>query len=173
MAVNVVATPVTLAWSNFRVVDSSPDLTGDEVAQIHPEVRMPSNIQTVPAKGSYTLNSFTVTVAPVQQDTIVLSSAAQTADLLKHEQGHYDLMILVARAMARELGAASDASSAGLATKVQNIRQTHDKRAQIIDSAYDVQTGHGQNAAAQTAWNMAIAAALGNPASTTVKGLQL
>ena len=34
MAVNVVVNPSTLTWSNFRVVDSSPDLSDDEVAQI-------------------------------------------------------------------------------------------------------------------------------------------
>jgi hypothetical protein len=173
MAINVVANPVTLSWSNFRVVDSSPDLSGDEVAQIHPEVQMPPNVQTVPARGIYTLNSFTITVAPVQQDTIILRSAAQTPELLKHEQGHYDLLILVARAMARELGAASDPSSGGLAGKVQTIRQTHANRATAIDSAYDTQTDHGKDTAAQTAWNMAIMAAMGNSASTMVKGMQL
>jgi hypothetical protein len=173
MAVNVVANPVNLTWGNFRVVDSSPDLSDDEVAQIHPEMRMPSNVQTVPTSGIFRLNSFTIIVAPVLQDTIVLRSADQTADLLLHEQGHYNLLILVARAMARELGAASDPSSSGLNVKVQAIRQAHGNRAAAIDSAYDTQTNHGQDAAAQMNWNMAIAAALGNPASTTVKGMQL
>lgn len=173
MAINVVANPVALSWSNFLVVNSSPALSGNEVAQIHPEMAFPSNVQTVPTGGIFKLNSFTITVAPVQQDTIVLRSATQTPELLKHEQGHYDLLILVARAMARELGAASDPSSPGLAAKVQTIRQAHNSRAKSIDSAYDTQTRNGQDVAAQTAWNMAIAAGLGNPASTTVKGMQL
>jgi hypothetical protein len=173
MAITVVANPVTLSWSNFRVVDASPDLSNDEVAQIHPEMGFPSNVQTVPTNGIFKLNAFTITVAPVQQDTIILRSAAQTADLLKHEQGHYDLVVLVARAVARELGTAADPSSAGLVAKVQATRQTHMSRAQALDSAYDTQTDHGKNVPAQISWNMAITAALGNPGSTTVKSLQL
>jgi hypothetical protein len=173
MAVNVVANPTTLTWSNFRVVDSSPDLSDDEVAQIHPEMRMPPNIQVANSNGAFRLNALTITVAPVAQDTIVLRSATQTPDLLRHEQGHYDLLILVARAMARDLGAASASSSAALNTQVQSIQQTHNNNAQTIDDAYDKQTDHGKNSAQQTGWNQAIAAALGNPASSTVKGMQL
>jgi hypothetical protein len=173
MAINVVANPALLTWANFQVVDASPDLSGDEVAQIHPEMQFPSNVQTVPTKGIFQLNSFTVTVAPVQKDTIILRSAAQTPELLKHEQGHYDLVILVARAVARELGSLSDPSSSGLVTKVQATRQTHLSRSRALDSAYDRQTDHGKDVAAQSSWNLAIMAAMGNPASATVKGLQL
>jgi hypothetical protein len=58
MAINVVANPVLLTWANFQVVDASLDPSGDEVAQIHPAMQFPSNIQTVPAKGIFQLNSF-------------------------------------------------------------------------------------------------------------------
>ena len=173
MAVNVVVNPSTLTWSNFRVVDSSPDLSDDEVAQIHPEMRMPPNVQVVNSNGAFRLNSFAITVAPVPQDTIVLRSADQTPDLLRHEQGHYDLLILVARAMARDLGAATASSSSALNSQVQTIQQTHNNNAQSIDSAYDTQTAHGKNSAQQTSWNQAIAGALGNPAASNVKGMQL
>jgi hypothetical protein len=173
MAVTVVATPPTLSWSNFRVVDSSPDLSGNEVAQIHPEVRFPGNMQTVPTNGIFKLNSFTITVAPVAADTIVLSSATQSADLLKHEQGHYDLLVIGAKALAADLGAASAPSSSGLATKVQTIRNTHMTRASAIDAAYDTQTKNGQDTAQQNSWNLAIATALANPNPTTIQGMQL
>jgi Bacterial protein of unknown function (DUF922) len=173
MAVNVIATPPTLSWSNFTVVDSSPDLSGDEVAQIHPEIRFPGNMQTVPTNGIFKLNSFTITVSPVAADTIVLASAAQTADLLKHEQGHYDLLVIGAKALAADLTAASDPSSPGLAAKVQTIRNTHMTRASAIDTAYDTQTNHGQNAAQQTGWNLAIATGLASPNPTTIQGMKL
>jgi hypothetical protein len=173
MAVNVIANPINLSWRNFHVVDSSPDLSGDEVAQVHPEMRMPPNVQVAGSNGVFRLNAFTITVAPVPQDTIVLRSAEQTADLLRHEQGHYDLLILVAKAMARDLGAATDSSASGLNTQVQTIQQTHNANAQAIDSAYDTQTKNGKDPLQQTSWNQAIAAALGNPGSTTVRGLRL
>jgi hypothetical protein len=173
MAVNVIANPINLSWSNFQVVDSSPDLSGDEVAQIHPEMRLPPNIQVANSNGVFRLNAFTIMVAPVPQDTIVLRSAAQTADLLRHEQGHYDLLILVAKALARDLGAATGSSAAALNTQVQTIQQTHNANAQAIDAAYDTQTDHGKDSLQQTSWNQAIAAALGNPAASTVRGLRL
>jgi len=173
MAVNVIANPTNLSWSNFRVVDSSPDLSGDEVAQVHPEMRLPPNVQVVNSNGVFRMNAFTITVAPVPQDTIVLRSATQTADLLRHEQGHYDLLILVAKAMARDLGAATDSSARALNTQVQTIQQTHNANAQAIDAAYDTQTDHGKDSLQQTSWNQAIAAALGNPATSTVRGQRL
>ncbi len=173
MAVNVIVTPINLSWSNFQVVDSSPDLSDDEVAQIHPEMRLPPNVQVVNGNGVFRLNAFTIMVAPVPQDTIVLRSATQTADLLRHEQGHYDLLILVAKAMARDLGAATGSSAGALNAQVQTIQQTHRTNALAIDAAYDTQTDHGKDSRQQTSWNQAIAAALGNPTTTTVKGLRL
>ena len=65
MAVNVIARPINLSWSNFQVVDSSPDLSDDEVAQIHPEMRLPPNVPVVNSNGVFRLNAFTITVAPV------------------------------------------------------------------------------------------------------------
>jgi hypothetical protein len=62
MAVNVIANPINLSWLNFRVVDSSPDLSGDEVAQIHPEMRLPPNIQVVNSNGVCRLSAFTIMV---------------------------------------------------------------------------------------------------------------
>jgi hypothetical protein len=47
------------------VVDSSPDLAGDEAAQIHPEMRLPPTVQVVNSNGAFRLNAFTITVAPV------------------------------------------------------------------------------------------------------------
>jgi len=173
MAVNVVANPTTLRWSNFRVVESSPDLSADEVAQIHPEMSMPPNIQVVNTNGAFRLNSFTINVAPVAQDTIVLRTATQTPELLRHEQGHYDLLILVARAMARDLGAASASNPAALNQRVQTVQQTHNNNAQAIDAAYDTQTDHGRNAVQQSAWSQAITAALASPSAANVRGLAL
>lgn len=173
MAITVTPNPVNLTWANFRPVDSSPDLSGNEVAQVHPETVMPDNIQVVRNQNLFKLASFTIGVRVVPQDTIVLRSANQTDDLLRHEQGHYDLLILTVRAMARELNAASAGSAGDLGARVQAIRQTHATRATAIDSAYDTQTRNGQDATQQTNWNNAIAAALGNPNASAVNGFSL
>jgi hypothetical protein len=173
MAIAVAPNPVNLAWANFRIVDSSPDLSGNEVAQIHPETQMPANIQVVNNQNLYRLAPFTIGVAPVQADTIVLRTAPQTADLLRHEQGHYDLLILTVRAMARDLEAATAGSAGALGSRVQAIQQTHATRAQALDAAYDTQTNHGADVQQQANWNTAIAAALGNPMANAINAMQL
>ena len=173
MAIRVAPNPVNLTWANFRIVDSSPDLSGNEVAQIHPETRMPPNIQVVNNHNLFRLAPFTIGVVPVQQDTIVLRSAQQTADLLRHEQGHYDLLILTVRAMAREFDSLTSGSAGDLSSRVQAIQQTHAARAQTLDSTYDTQTRNGADVNQQTSWNQAIAAALGNPMASAINGMAL
>lgn len=173
MPITVTPNPVNLTWANFRPVDSSPDLTGNEVAQVHPETQMPDNIQVVRNQNLFKLAPFNIGVGVVANDTIVLRSAQQTPELLRHEQGHYDLLVLTVRAMARELNAASAGSAADLSSRVQTIQQTHATRAQTIDAAYDTQTRNGQDTQQQSSWNQAIAAALGNPAASAVNGMLL
>jgi hypothetical protein len=173
MPITVTPNPVNLTWANFRAVDSSPDLSGDEVAQIHPQTSMPNQVQVVRNQNVFKLGSFTIGVAPVTQDTIVLRSAQQTADLLRHEQGHYDLLILTARAMARDLEAVTAGSAGDLNTRVQAIQQTHADRADKLDKAYDNQTKNGKDAKVQSDWNGWIAAALGNRAAASINGMQL
>ncbi len=173
MPITVAPNPVNLTWANFRIVDSSPDLSGNEVAQIHPETSMPTNIQVTNTQNLYRLAPFVIGVAPVQQDTIVLRSAQQTADLLQHEQGHYNLLILTVKAMARELDALTAGSASALGSRVQAIQQTHATRATAIDAAYDTQTSHGADATQQAAWNTAIAAAMSSGSPTAINGMQL
>lgn len=173
MPITVAPNPVNLTWANFQIVDSSPALSGNEVAQIHPETRMPANIQVVNNQNLFRLAPFTIGVVPVPQDTIVLRSAQQTPDLLRHEQGHYDLLILTVRAMARDLDAATAPSAGVLNSRVQAIQQTHATRAQTIDAAYDTQTKNGTDAQQQMSWNQAIAAALGNSQAGAINGMQL
>jgi hypothetical protein len=173
MPITVTPNPINLTWANFRPVDSSPDLSGDEVAQIHPETSMPDQIQVARNQNVFKLGSFTIGVAPVSADTIVLRSAQQTAELLRHEQGHYDLLILTVRAMARELESASAGSAGDLNTRVQAIQKTHADRADKLDKAYDTQTKNGKDAKVQSDWNGWIAAALGNRAATSINGMQL
>lgn len=173
MAISVAPNPVNLTWANFRIVDSSPDLSGNEVAQIHPETRMPANIQVVNNQNLFRLAPFTIGVVPVPQDTIVLRTAQQTPDLLRHEQGHYDLLILTVKAMARDLDAATGGSAADLSSRVQAIQQTHATRAQALDAAYDTQTSNGTDVQQQMNWNQTIAAALANPMASAINGFAL
>jgi predicted secreted Zn-dependent protease len=91
----------------------------------------------------------------------VLKGANQTADLLAHEQGHYNIGILVGRAMARELEQLSSANPhtlAAAATKVFDLHRL--TRMPVVQDDYDTTTQHSQNTTEQAHWNGWIAAGL-------------
>lgn len=171
MAIRVQTLP-RIGWELFRPVPSIPDTT--EEAQIHPELPALANLRPERTReGRFRLPSFTLNVTVTRHDTMVVSTASKTADLLKHEQGHYDLLVLVTRALARELESLDAASVAELGRLVNTAYQTHDGRAQALDAEYDKQTNHSRDRAAQQRWDTAITAALANPAADVIQNLRL
>lgn len=77
--------------------------------------------------------------------------------LLKHEQGHYNVVALLARDMFIELmqlKGASMASSADVAKEVQAIHTRYGNLAQPLQDLYDskTETDHGRDKAKQTKW---------------------
>ena len=171
MAIRVQALP-PIGWELFRPVASIPDTS--EEAQINPELPSVPNLHPERTPGGrFRLPSFTFSVGVNRQNTMIVRTASKTADLLKHEQGHYDLLVLVARAWARELESLEVESVAELGRQLAAARQTHDERAQALDAEYDKQTEHSRNRAAQQRWDIAITAALADPRSTTIANLPL
>jgi hypothetical protein len=170
MAINVTANPARLTWSSFRLVDSIPD--SDEEAQVNPETSIPE-MRIEHGRGQFRLASFTILVGLNQTNTMVVRTAEQTAELLEHEQGHYDLLIVGVRALAREMESLAAASTRDLGAQVQRVRDTHAARAEAIDAAYDRQTDHSRNGAEQTRWNGLIRAAMANPRAREISGMRL
>jgi uncharacterized protein DUF922 len=162
--------PVT--WTMFRAVGSIPDT--DEEAQINPEISPVPNLQPQRTPGGkFRMPSFTFSVNVNRTNTMILRTAAKTADLLKHEQGHYDLLVLVARALAREVESLETDSVQELGTQLAAAMQTHNDRAQAVDALYDKETDHSRNRTAQQRWDTAISAALANPAADKIANLPL
>jgi Bacterial protein of unknown function (DUF922) len=171
MAIRVVAIP-RIGWELFRTVPSIPDTP--EQAQIAPELPALQGLRPERTPGGrFRLPAFTFHVGLNRHDTMVVRGAAKTADLLKHEQGHYDLLVLVTRAFARELESLEAASVAELGRLMGVARQTHDDRAQAVDAEYDKQTDHSRNRQAQQRWDMAIANALAQPRCDSISNFPL
>src|SRR5258708_4292209 len=127
MAIKVVARPAKLQWSHFKAVAVLPG--SDEEAQVAPETTLPQNLSIRKVKGKFKLPDFTVTVALKLHDTLIIRTAKKTADLLEHEQGHYELLILSARAMAADLEKIEADSPEELQSSVTDIQSTHATRA--------------------------------------------
>jgi hypothetical protein len=138
--VNITVSKTRLDWTDFTVVGEDDIADGDAKAGATIDYSWSQ-------RGSNLNVNITVThFAEVESDTV------HTAALLRHEQGHLDLGILVARRMKRDIvgGMSADNASA-----------LHMPRLDTINSAYDDATEHSQNVANQERWNAALRQALG------------
>jgi len=89
-------------------------------------------------------------------------------EILKHEQGHYDIVALIARDLfidLMQLKAKQYANQAALNTDVAPILKKYNGTAQKIIDKYDSKTeaDHGESATGQTKWNGFIKSAFTNP----------
>ena len=169
MAIRVVADPARLSWRNFRPVGEIPG--SSEEAQIAPDIHFP-RMSVQNRNGKARLGDFTITVRPRREDTLIVRTARKTPELLEHEQGHFDLLVLGARQMARELESLEADSPAELQEALEKLKETHQERATAIDEAYDKQTAHSRNAIQQRRWRQMIADAAANKASQ-IDGMDL
>jgi hypothetical protein len=169
--IDVRTNPSQLDWSLFRRVDSIPDSSED--ARIAAEISFPEALKVERTSGGYRLSSFAITVAPEGERTVVRRSTVLTEYLLRHEQGHYDIVVLAARALARELETMSGPSGEELSHRVQQCVDRHTDRAQALSATYDRETDRSRNPAAQERWLKLIAAAFSNPQSGSLANLPL
>jgi len=168
--ITVRAEPERLTWSIFR---SSDHLSGSEDAHIAAEMSFPQPLRTENDDGRYQLPSFTITVAPQPTRTVVRPSVGASAFLLQHEQGHYDLVVLAARALARELEGVTAPSAGELSHIVEDCVSKHTARSERLSEAYDRDTDHSRDRRQQARWNDVIRAVLRDPTPTEIAGLPL
>jgi hypothetical protein len=148
--ISVVADPARLTWSDFQTVNS---LAGSEDAHIGAEISFPRPLRMDKVAGAYRLPAFTIKVTPEPTRTLVRRSAKGSVELLRHEQGHYDLVLLATRALARELETLTASSATELSQRTQDCVAEHTERAARLSQAYDRQTDHGRNTPAQARWS--------------------
>jgi len=150
MAITVTPNPVNLQWSNFRAVSHLPD----EDAHIDINFNVP-NRPFRRVNGRFMMaETFQIGVSPIAK---VVQGASQTADLLSHEQGHYDIGILVAWAMARDFMELTAANPAALTNAIRTCFNQHkDTRMRSIQQKYDRDTNHSRNRQEQQRWDRMI-----------------
>jgi hypothetical protein len=152
--------PRALTWDDFPELGSRPaDAEGDENAQIAAEARQPERISVANEGGIRRVTSLTVTIQIVRENCWVVRTA-KSAELLSHEQGHYDLTGLMGRDMGNEILAARAPSAAALQEQITAIIERFQRRARELTRQYDTQTGGGRNREAQGRWDQAIRTAM-------------
>lgn len=174
MAITVVTNPVSLAWLNFtpsgtRILDPGDGSLVDAFTRFN------FNLPALPHRmvaGQFAMaDPNVITITPNAQ---VFTGVVQTPALLSHEQFHYDVGTVTARALARQLMALRAANLAALVTAVQNASQLHfSTRAGLIQRRYDLDTRHGTIAHYQKIWKDRMTSRLANPAGDQLGGFFL
>jgi hypothetical protein len=174
MPITVVANPAVLSWTNFTVMankipDPNDGTLVDAVTRFKFDFpdKAPRKIVNRFKLGDPNV----ITITPQAQ---VWSGVMQTPALLSHEQFHYDVGIVTARALARQLMTLEEGNLAALKTAFLGAFHLHfDVRAGLLQSRYDKDTVHGTVARYQKIWKDEMAACLANPKATHLHGFWL
>lgn len=144
----------TVSWSDFTVVQARPPGVPED-AQIHTEIR-PGKF-TLGRKGrSVTITDVDIEIALVAADCWVLSSQNNNNDLLKHEQGHYDIVALNAKELYRSLVGLSAASTHALQIRATKLQKSLQRKVTKVNASYDTLTNHSRNTTTQQIWDQKI-----------------
>jgi hypothetical protein len=174
MAITVIANPANLTWADFtssasQIVDPNDGTLVDAMTRFN--FNMPGLAPQTIAGQFAMADPNVITITPNAQ---VFTGVLKTPALLSHEQLHYDVGIVTARALARELMRLRASSQAALTIAVQNAVQLHFfTRTGLLQRRYDLDTRHGTVQHYQKVWKDAMAACLANPRSDRLLGFWL
>ena len=164
----------TLTWDDYDqrdvVIDPADGTQQDAFTSFRFDLR--PNLPAERVDGRFRLpRSMQIAISPI---ALVDDDAAQTDDLLSHEQVHYDVGFVIARQLARELNVIDAATDRDLRKMVDDLFQLHfHTRARLIQSRYDRETQHGVNAHFQRVWKNNMSLCLANPQAFQIGGWML
>jgi hypothetical protein len=144
-----------ISWSDFISRQSRP--TGvNEDAEIHPEMSY-SNVKVGRKGKSVIITDLDVNIDLVKSDCWVVEN--QKSDyLLKHEQGHYDILAISAREFYNSMKNLSAPSTHELQKLVTKLQEDTQRNVARVDARYDTQTKHSLDKTTQESWDKKIRA---------------
>jgi hypothetical protein len=174
MAITVTASPTTLTWSDFTPTPTRP-LDPNDGKPVDALTTFNFNLPNLPPRtvGPHLAmaDPNVITITPNAQ---VFNLFPQTPTLLSHEQFHYDVGVVIARAFAREITILRAANLAALQAALQAASQLHfTTRARLIQRRYDIDTRHGTNPHFQKIWKDRMTVCLAHPHSDHLGGFWL
>lgn len=152
MTITAVQKPVALTWGSYtsqaKVIDPADGTEQDAFTAF--EYELP-DAPTRTLDGQVALaDGLDLTITPI---ALVRTGASKTADLLSHEQFHYDVGFVIARVVAKKLARLRAATEKALVGEMQRLVQYHfNTRAGLIQRRYDIDTHHGTNKHYQKLW---------------------
>ena len=174
MTITAFRNPAVLAFTDFTVqglvIDPSDGTPQDAFTAFAFEL-----LPDLPAErhnGRFRMQrTMSISITPI---ALLRAGAPQTADLLAHEQLHYDVGFVIARQLAREFNVIDAATEPALRTKIDQLIDLHfHTRAGLIQRRYDRESNHGLNAHFQRIWSRNMHACLANPHASQIGGWML
>lgn len=149
--------PRSLAWSEFQEIGSRP--TGvTENAQISAITDMPTSDIRVAREGrSFRIADIEIPLVIQSSETWVVTGTKTNA-LLSHEQGHFDIMGLVAWELYRRIMATRAPSTSELSRQINEHVAAAARKLHALSGSdtqtgkYDTETNHGIDATEQQRW---------------------
>jgi hypothetical protein len=145
--------PKTLGWKHFKKLASSP--RGATVAaHIDSHWRNPPGKQfrLVRDRQGWRLDGVNLVVSIDQNHTWVVRGQ-ETPELLKHEQGHWDITGLIAREAYRAYEQLRARTPRALTEQLQHVQTRLQAKATRLNRKYDDETNHGVNLTPQQKWD--------------------
>ena len=153
MALNGFTYNVT--WSDFSILQSRPANVKED-AQIHPEIR-PSNFKLGKRGREVIIKDVQIDIALVSSDCWVLASQSSNVALLKHEQGHYDIVALSARELFNSFLNLSAVSTHKLQEKASALQNSMQTKIELVNKRYEEKTKNSRDKAEQAKWDKSLA----------------
>lgn len=178
MGMTLVMKPSKLAWSNFQVVNDPILENGQKrSAKVDFTYEYP-DYTPVRKDGKFALpDSITLTIEPdarIWKDSEARKDKAKAADLLTHEQFHYDVAHAIGRVVLMHMWKLRADSEALLKAGLDLLLTRHfETRAGLIQRRYDLETRHGQDKHYQRIWIRLMEQTLANPNATMIGGYWL
>jgi hypothetical protein len=160
----------TLAWSDFK---GNPDPNKPNLQAFTKANFVLPPLTPVPIPGTKSFHFQDNIAVTITMDSHKSWKRQPPDDLLKHEQGHYDIVALIARDLfidIMQLKAKTYAHGNAALTDLRSVFSKYDGKPQAISTIYDAkaQTDHGINSAQQMRWNGLLQRAFTEPRSPQV-----
>ncbi len=174
MTITAFRNPAVLLWSDFTpqsiVIDPADGSAVDAFTSFNFEL-----LPDLPAErhnGRFRMpRTMSISITPI---ALVRIGAPQTANLLAHEQLHYDVGFVIARQLAREFNVIDAATEPALRTTINQLIQLHfHTRARLIQTRYDRESNRSLNAFFQRVWSQNMRGCVANPHASQIGGWML
>ena len=143
--------PRDLRWRDFRQIENRPDGEAED-ALVAPET-ITGEARIFRDGGQWMIAELSLDIIVRREMSWVIRSR-RSVDLLKHEQGHFDIHgMIVGRDLVEEIKALRGRSGRRLANALRTRMRRARRRAQRLTDSYDSDTNHGLNEDRQNAWN--------------------